>query len=427
MPPPEPVAASVVASVRQPSLRGLMVVIAAGLVATRLGWPGLIGRLPFGLMLKNQLHLPAQQVAAFWAVATFAWYIKPLVGLVCDAFPLFGTRRRGYLLVGGLGSAATWATFALVPRTYAPLLAVMVGLNLALVFVSTVVGGMLVEAGHRHDASGRLSSLREALQAAMALIAGPLGGWLASRAFGWTIGAGVSITASFVLLVAWLYREGGGARPDTQVWMVARAQLRSIVRSRAMWTTSGLIFLVFLAPGFQTPLLYYQQDVLKFEPQLMGLLETVGGASSLVGALVYGVACRRWSLRTLLIVGVLLNAGSTLFFLGYRSPGSAMVVNAAGGALLMFGMLPLFDLAVRATPKGSESFGYSLMMSVRNFALIGVSEVLGSYLYGSLHWRFESLVWVNALSTAAVLLFVPALPEELLAVREGRIMVGPAA
>ncbi|HEX2658014.1 MAG TPA: hypothetical protein VHU40_07065, partial [Polyangia bacterium] len=78
-------------------------VIGTGIFVTGLGWPGLIGRLPFGLLLKNQLQLEPQSVAAFWAVATAAWYVKPLFGLLCDAWPLFGTRRRGYLL---LGSAA---------------------------------------------------------------------------------------------------------------------------------------------------------------------------------------------------------------------------------------------------------------------------------------------------------------------------------
>src|SRR3954464_13135703 len=95
--------------------RGRVAVIAMGLFVTGLGWPGLMGRLPFGLLLKNELHLPAQRIAAFWAVATFAWYVKPLVGLLCDAYPLVGTRRRAYLLLGGLASTLMWLAFAAVP------------------------------------------------------------------------------------------------------------------------------------------------------------------------------------------------------------------------------------------------------------------------------------------------------------------------
>src|ERR1700690_2072334 len=141
------------------SLRARVAVIAMGLFVTGLGYPNLVGRLPFGLLLKNELHLPSQRVSAFWAIGTFAWYVKPVVGLLCDAYPLFGTRRRGYLIFGGLASTATWLAFAAVPRSYGWLLAVMVALNFALVVISTAVGGMLVETGQRYGATGRLSAL----------------------------------------------------------------------------------------------------------------------------------------------------------------------------------------------------------------------------------------------------------------------------
>lgn len=404
------------------SLRARVAVIAMGLFATGLGWPGILGRLPFAFLLKNELHLPAQRVAAFWAISTFAWYVKPLVGLICDAYPLFGTRRRGYLLVGALASTATWLAFAFVPRQYGPLLAVMVVLNVALVVVSAATGGLLVETGQAHGATGRLSSLREGIAAVVSLSAGPLGGWLATRAFGWTIGVGTAIVASLVPVVVLFDREErADARPD--VWRVARTQLAGIVRSRAMWAISGLLFLVYLAPGFQTPLLYHQQDVLKFDPRLIGVLQAVGGASSFLGAAAYVVLCRRVPLRILIPTGIALNAASTLLFLGYASPTSAFVINAVGGALSLLGVLPLYDLAARATPKGSESFGYALMMSVQNVAIFAVSDVLGSYLYGGLHWPLQKLVWVNALSTLAVLVFVPLLPRALTAAREGHTPV----
>ncbi|MDB4980660.1 MAG: hypothetical protein JWM82_1412 [Myxococcales bacterium] len=401
------------------SLRARVAVIAMGLFVTGLGWPGLIGRLPLRLLLKNELHLPAQRVAAFWAVGTLAWYLKPVVGLLSDAYPFFGTRRRGYLIFGGLASTATWLAFAAVPRTYAWLLAVMVALNFALVVISTVVGGMLVETGQTHGATGRLSALREALTGVIQLVAGPVGGWLAGRAFGWTVGFGAAIVFSFVPVALLAAREPEGARADGAVWVKARLQLATIARSRPMWATAGLVFLFFVSPGFQTSLLYHQQDVLKFDPQFIGWLDFVAGASALAGAVVYAFTCRRLSLRASLVLGIALNAGSTLLFLVYASRTSALLINAVGGGLTMLGWLPLFDLAARATPKGSESFGYSLILSVYNVALFGVSDVLGSYLYGGLHWRFTSLVWVNALSTAAVLLFVPLLPRALVAAREG--------
>jgi predicted MFS family arabinose efflux permease len=399
-------------------VRPLIAVIATGIFVTGFGWPGIIGRLPFNLLLKNELHMPAHKVAAYWAIATIAWYVKPLFGLISDAYPLFGTRRRGYLLTGTVLCSAFWLAFIVVPHDYVPFVIVTTLLNIAMAFVATVIGGLQVETAQRYSATGRLASLGKVLEGVMNLLGGPVSGWLAVRAFGWTAVAGACILCSFLPVVAILYREAGGAQRDTAVFATARRQIAIIVRSRAMWAAGGLLFLVYLAPGFQTPMLYYQQDVLKLDPRFIGFLQLLGGAGAILGALAYGVLCRRVPLRVSLIAGILLNAVSTLLYLRYDSAATAMIIDGTAAALGMLALLPLYDMAARATPAGSESFGFALIMSVRNVAIFGISDPLGSYLYDRYHLGFKHLVWLNAGSSAAVLLFVPLLPAALLAARE---------
>ncbi|HVV17063.1 MAG TPA: MFS transporter [Polyangia bacterium] len=400
------------------SARALIAVVAAGIFVTGFGWPGLIGRLPFSLLLKNQLHLPADRVADFWAIATFAWYVKPLAGFICDAYPLLGTRRRGYLLVGSLVSGLFWLAFAFVPRQYGSFVLVMTALNIGMVFVSTVVGGLQIEAAQRYGATGRLASLRNGLEGVMSLLAGPVGGWLAVRTFGWTALGGALVVLSFVPVVLLLDREPRGARTNRQVWTMARSHLRVITKSRAMWGATGLLFLVYLAPGFQTPMLYYQQDVLKLDPRFMGFLQLLGGAGGIIGAALYAALCRRVPLRVSLVAGIIVNALSTLMYLRYDSPMQAAFIEAAAALVGTLATLPIYDLLARATPPGVESFAFSLMMSIRNVALFVISDPLGSRLYSRYHVGFKQLVWLNAGATAAVLLFVPLLPAALLAGRE---------
>lgn len=399
-------------------VRPLIVVLAAGIFVTGFGWPGTIGRLPFSLLLKNQLHMPAFKISAFWAIATIPWYLKPLFGLISDAYPLFGTRRRGYLLTGTIVAGIFWLAFTIVPRAYFPLLALSTLLNSAMAFVATVVGGFQIEIGQRYGATGRLASLREGLDGVMALGAGPVGGLLAVCAFGWTGLTGAFILLSFVPVVALLFPEPRGARPDEKVWAAARHQLKVIVRSRTMWSAAGLMFLVLLAPGFQAPVLFYQTDVLKLDPRFIGILEMLGGAGMLAGAAAYGFLCRRVSLRLLLVTGIALNAGSTLLYLRYDTAFLAAIIDTTAGLVGTMAILPLYDLAARSIPAGNESFGFALMMSVRNIAIFGISNPLGSKLYDDFHMGFKQLVWLNAGSTAVVLLFVPLLPAALLAARE---------
>lgn len=179
-----------------------------------------------------------------------------------------------------------------------------------------------------------------------------------------------------------------------------------------------MLFLVYLAPGFQTPLLYHQQDDLHFTPHEMGRLLLIGATGAIVGSAAYGWLCRRLPLRALLIGGILLNTASTLFYLAYWSLSSAMAISLAAAVLGSIALLPIYDLAARATPRGSESFGYALLMSVQSLTTLAISDPLGATLYGHFHVRFSSLVWINAASTAAVLLFVPFLPRALLAPRD---------
>jgi len=404
-------------------LRRAFFLVSAGLFITSLGQPGVIGLLPFRFLFKNQFHLDAFQQAKFFAVATFAWYLKPLAGLLCDSFPLFGTRRRSYLILSAGVAGIAWSLFAIAPRSYATFFWLMVVLNSAMVIASTAIGGILVEAGQEGSATGRLASVRYAIDGVINVIAGPLGGWLAARAFGWTAGVGALLLFSLLPVTTVLLRERRMARRNVEVSAGAVEQLRLIVRSRTMWAAAVMLLFVFMAPGFGIALTYYQQDVLKFSTEFIGRLQALSGVGGIAATALYAHYCRKISLKPLLLGGILLNALSSVLYLGYKSPGSALVIDTANGFLSILGILPLFDLAARATPKGSESFGYALLMSVFNIAVFAISNPVGSWLYElpstGWHHNLGRLVWLNTGTSLVALALVPFLPAVLLSHREG--------
>jgi predicted MFS family arabinose efflux permease len=175
--------------------------------------------------------------------------------------------------------------------------------------------------------------------------------------------------------------------------------------------------LVYISPGFTTPLLYLQTDKLKFSTPYIGLMETIEGGFGIAAAAVYAILCRKFNLRRLLSVSIAATALSTLLYLGY-SHSAAPYIHALTGFAVICAEVSLMDLAIRATPRGCESLGFSLMMSARNFALQG-SDVIGSWLLDSHGWQFHQLVWLNAGTTALVLIFIPLLPAVLMDRKEG--------
>lgn len=385
--------------------------IGAGVFATTLPQPAVL-RLPFQYLLKAELRVSREAMAAFFALAAVAWYVKPLAGILSDTVPLFGTRRRHYLLLAGTAASLFWLAVALVPRTYASILASVIAVNAMLMLGSTITGALMVEAGQQYGATGRLTSVRYVVQSFCVLLGGPLGGWLATRSFWLTgiigaAGAGLIVPVAFVLL-----REPRAARPSTTAWVRARAELKTLMRSGSLWSAIGVLAVVYIPPGFQTALYYLQTDTLRFPSGFLGTLTFISGAASLGGAALYGILCKYVRLRRLLQLGILCNALATFCYLFYRSSGAAMLIDAQAGLFVTMAELSLMDLAARATPRGGEGLSFALMMSVRNGSL-AISDISGSWLIDQHYMTFAMVVGLDVAVIALALLVVPTLPARL--------------
>jgi hypothetical protein len=284
-------------------------------------------------------------------------------------------------------------------------------MNVALVFVSTISGGILVESGQTFGVTGKLSSVR-VLAMNVASLGVPLGAVLAGYALG--VSALTAAIPLFLLffIALFLYKEKPDARRDPQVWKGVKAQLKIALKAKSLWAASGLLFLVQFAPGFLTPLMFYQTDTLHFSDKFIGLLTLVDAIAGAAGAFFYVYFCKRFNLRQLLYGSVFFTAALSLLYLGYNDKNSALMIEAVYCFALSLAQLPLFDLAARATPRGSEAVGYSIIMSVWNWGLF-VSDLVGSALYQNYHMTFKNLVWVNAGTTLLVLVAVPFLPRLL--------------
>ena len=466
------------------SLRAYMIIVAVGAFATTFAQQRVtLGNYPILFHLKNNLHFSRQQVSEFFLWATFAWNVKPLAGVLTDAFPIRGSRRRVYMILGGLLGGVAWMLLDVVRFDYALFLAASVVLNVGLVLGSTAMGGLQVEAGQRYGVSGRVSSLRQIVMSA-SIIAGPLiGGFLAERWFGYTAGVGAFVMIMLAAFAIVFFREprlppparvtdedlarpryrptlgvmlavvalaAAGtlgvslrgmlniglslfallavlllvlalamARVRNAVLFKAQGQLSQILSSTTLWLAVGMLFLVYIVPGLYTALTFRQSDTLHFSDHFIGTLSSIEGGSGVLFAIVYAVVCRRFTLRTLLVGAIGCNAAVTLFYLVYDAH-TAPFIHAAVGGIGVMSELALMDLSVRSTPRGCEALGFALMMSVRNFG-IGVSDVVGSKLMDQLHFHFSTLVLINAATTALVLAFVPLLQRSLILRREGEI------
>jgi predicted MFS family arabinose efflux permease len=389
------------------------IVIIVGIISTTLSQPQLLAKIPIQNLLKNELHVDRTANAAFFFWIGFPWYLKPIIGVITDAFPLFGSRRKSYILISTALCVLSWVGLYFTPHQYSKLLWVTLLIDAFMVIMSTVIGAYLVETAQANAGSGRLTAAREIAMYGSYLPSGALGGYLASVGFGLTIAACGGIT--FLLLpitLIFLYEQRRRVNAH-ELLGNAKRQLVKIGTAGTMWTAAGFMALFYIAPGQQTALFYRQQDFLHMDTRGQGMLLLTQGVGGVVAALLYGFLCKRINLRNLLFICLALGTAGGLAYLLYFSVPMAFVAEASWGFGFVMAECALCDLAVRATPKGSEGLGYSLMMSVRNFALFG-TDMFGSMLMDKYHIKFTSLILANAATTAITIPLVVLLPLALI-------------
>lgn len=375
-----------------------------------IGAPFGIARLPLSFLFKDHYGISAAGIALVSALISIPFYLKPVVGFLSDT-KIFPGSMRQQLVVGSFITTVLWLlTGAAAYRSLYLLLFILPLLTTSVVVVNTTLGGLLVIRGQAEGANGRLAAVRAISQGAGEALSGSIGGFLASRAFGWTgVGGAICFLAVATIVLLTLAHEDPAPRnPAPHLWK----QFQEIRQSRTLWMITGILFLVLIAPGFHTALIFYQTDVLHFSKQLIGNLTFINGLSGLVGACIYAILCRKLEIRYLLYSGITIYMLSTLSYLFYHSEIQALLIEAAGGFGIAMAGLPVLDLASRSCPIGLEATGYGLVLSMTNITL-SLSDILGAHLYSNYHFAFSTLVLLNPLTTLLAIPFILRLPLSL--------------
>ncbi|HLK13396.1 MAG TPA: hypothetical protein VKT78_01205 [Fimbriimonadaceae bacterium] len=380
-------------------------------------WLGLfVYTLPLKLFLKNHFHLDATHVAPLLFLAGFPFSIKPIFAWVGDSFAIGGFRRLSWTAVGGFIGAAFFLLLLLASdNTNFYVWCIFLAI-IGYVFVSCSLGGLMVEFGTRNRVLGGLSSLRGAINQGVNVLVGPLAGYLAAQRIAWTW----MVCAACALGNAGLIfgcADRKYERPKESAKNIVLGQLRSLLASKSYWFAIIATILITIAPGFGTPLTFYQQDVLKLKETQIGELTMFNGIGGiLMGLLCFGII-RRITLGRLFLIATILNSIGTLAYTQYRGFGAASIIEPIGGFVGAGTTVAIFAIAGHATPKGVEGLGYSLIMAVNNLVL-GVGDMFGSKLTSDFQMPFWQLVLLNSGTTLIALAVLPFMPAAIKSVKD---------
>ena len=394
---------------------------------------GILGlaRLAVSFFLKDDLGLTPAEVAALTGITALPWIIKPVFGFISDGLPIFGYRRRPYLILSGFLGCASWLALAtLVDDAFTATLVILFT-SFSVAISDVIVDSLIVERAREESLSqsGSLQSLSWGASALGGLLTAYFSGLLLQHL---TSNQVFEITATFPLIVsavAWLISEDKVDKdnPETAISPVKGQvkQLWGAVKQKQVWLPIAFLFTWQATPTADSAFFFFSTNELGFEPEFLGRVRLVTSFASLVGIFLFQRYLKTVPFRTILgwstVIAAVLGMTTLLLVthtnraLGiddrWFSLGDSLILTVVGQITWM----PVLVLSARLCPKGVEATLFALLMSIWNLSGL-LSHELGALLtswLGVTESNFDHLwllVIITNLSTLLPLPFLGWLP-----------------
>lgn len=370
---------------------------------------GLAG-LAFSLFLKETLDWSIIQMSLMGTITAIPWFFKILYGVVSDHFPLFGYRRKSYLVASSILSILCSGVLAALRHTsFWYYTGMFFLLSVASCMMDVIIDGYVVQQSTDLKKTNEYQNLSWGSRAVGVASSSWLGGWLAAH-FGvyqifWMQVPIVAMQLPFALLL----NESKVALGKTKgAWQLLKgaliAPISEFVGNRQLlWVTLFMVLSLF-SPSYGTPFFFRMRDVLHFSPQFLGLLGSIASVGEIVGCLVFAKFLNHVPIKRLLYVSVFIWAVNTAAVLAIVNGMTAIAVSVVGAAMGYISFVPTLSIAAKICQKTKyEATMFAILMSFHNIAGQG-SALLGSWLY-----QYTGFFWLVVISTVTTFMVLPVI------------------
>ena len=387
---------------------------------------GILGlaRLAVSFFLKDDLGLTPAQVAAMMGIAALPWVIKPVFGFISDSLPIWGYRRRSYLILsGGLGCLAWVGMASIVQSALAATLAIALS-SLSVAVSDVIVDSLVVERVRQESQSdaGSLQSLCWSATALGGIITAYFSGWLLAHMSTRNV---FLITATFPLIVSAVAGLIADPKVNTQFNLDTTKhqiqQLKQAITQKSIWLPVAFLFLWQATPSSETAFFFFTTNDLGFDPEFLGRIRLVTSLAALFGIWIFQRFLKAVAVRRIFLWSTLLSAAlgmTTLLLVTHAnralgigdqwfSLGDSLILTVLGQIAYM----PVLVLAARLCPPGVEATMFALLMSVSNLAgiLSHESGALIMHGLGITDTNFQQLWILVVIANVSTLLPLPLL------------------
>lgn len=385
---------------------------------------------PITFFLKNKLHLEAHEVARFRLVSAIPLYLSCVFGFVRDTWNPFGLRDRGFIMLFGAASAGLYLFFAFSPIEYTTLLVAVVLVTTTSLFVSSAQSGLTSMIGQQHMMSGRISAFWNIFGSFPVVVSFLVGGTLSDLLEGSDAEqvarilfvTGAAIMASVAAYGTWKPKSVfDNVRAEREPCVQPIEGLRTLMRHRPIYPALLIWLLWNVAPGSSTPLQYYLQNTLHAKDAQWGQWNAIFIASFVPTFTAFGLLCRRFALKSLLLWGTVVAVPQMVPLLFIHSVPGALIAALPIGLMGGVATAAYLDLIIRSCPRALQ--GTILMMSSGLYFIASrLGDVWATNLYDQ-HGGFAICVIATTAVYALILPTLLLVPKHLIASPDGEAPV----
>ena len=291
--------------------------------------------------------LEPEATQSLTAIMTLSWTPKLLYGIIADTFPIFGTRKKSYIILMGLLQFGTaWAIAVVRFKDPSIICALGFFMNLASAFMDVVVDGLMVMQSRKDQANGSQDLQTYSWQ--LLGVGGIFGG----------VAGGLITQYSNTLYVFYIYGVLGLLIATSGLYMSAAieeehqsvinlsishrvrqncADIRTGFRVRELWRSSIFFFLLgCLVPSFADFFYYYQMEVVGFSKLTYALLGSLGFLYLIISMQLYNMFLKERETYIMMVIACFTNLLGSL--------GCILFVKQ-----IYFGMDPLASMILTST------------------------------------------------------------------------------
>ena len=348
-----------------------------------------LARLAVSFFLKDELGFTPAQMGALMGVAAIPWILKPLFGFLSDGLPIFGYRRRPYLVLSGVLGTLSWLCMANLVHTMVGATLTLLVSSLSVAMSDVIVDSLVVERARKESLgrAGSLQSLTWGISAIGGLITAYFSGFLLEHVSTRTVFKITSLFPLIVILVAGLIAEEKSTDQSNPSAIAIRHQVQQVwqaMSQKSILLPTIFVFLWQATPSADSAFFFFTTNELGFEPEFLGQVRLVSSFAALVGIGIYQKFLKTIPFRPILgwstVISCLLGL-TTLLLVTHAnraigiddhwfSLGDSLILTVMGQIAFM----PVLVLSARLCPPGIEATLFALLMSIWNLSGLVSSE-----------------------------------------------------